>query len=155
MLGYVKRADLRLMSFLANRQNPLFRDLMASFSSLGSPINSLLFLAIIAYLDFLLFRELAIGLTVAWITVYGMKFLVSRERPEGSIETGMTSSFPSGHAATAFLFAGILYRSIPQLDMILFPTASLVAFSRVYLQTHYLSDILAGSTIGILLVTLL
>lgn len=58
-------------------------------------------------------------------------------------------SFPSNHALNNFgvaTFFSMLYR---QYRYPLFITASLIAFSRVYLGVHYPSDILGGAALGI------
>jgi undecaprenyl-diphosphatase len=60
-------------------------------------------------------------------------------------------SFPSGHSITAFAVAlsvGLFY---PELQGCLLAVAFLIASSRIILGMHFLSDVLAGSTIGILL----
>ena len=154
MLEAVKRADLKATEWLANIQHPLLKDIMTGFSSLGSPVNSLVFLATISYFSISLLVQLSVSLFAAWVIVYGLKYLTSRKRPEGSLEAGMTSSFPSGHSATAFIFASVISQAYPSTAALLFSLAGIVAFSRVYLQTHYLSDAVSGSFIGLLLVAL-
>jgi membrane-associated phospholipid phosphatase len=59
------------------------------------------------------------------------------------------SSFPSGHAASAFTvaMAMILVRRDPKLLILLVP-AGLVAWSRVALGVHTVPDIVFGSLIG-------
>jgi membrane-associated phospholipid phosphatase len=61
-------------------------------------------------------------------------------------------SFPSGHSATIFALclclASLTTSNLKKI--VLFCTAILVAFSRVYLSQHFLMDIYAGSIIGIL-----
>ncbi|MER5481895.1 phosphatase PAP2 family protein [Streptomyces sp. NPDC002812] len=60
-----------------------------------------------------------------------------------------TTSFPSGHAASAFAFtAGVALES-PLLGAALAPVAVSVAFSRVYTGVHYPSDVLAGAALGV------
>jgi undecaprenyl-diphosphatase len=57
-------------------------------------------------------------------------------------------SFPSGHSITAFAVAVSLGTFYPAaLPVLLFCAAS-VAASRVVLGMHYLSDVLAGATLG-------
>jgi membrane-associated phospholipid phosphatase len=60
-----------------------------------------------------------------------------------------SASFPSGHSATAFAAAvavGMLY---PRLRWPLLALAALVAASRVYLGVHYVTDVAAGTVLGI------
>lgn len=60
-------------------------------------------------------------------------------------------SFPSGHSITAFAVAlsvGLFY---PDLMGYLLAVAFLIASSRIILGMHFLSDVLAGSAIGVAL----
>jgi undecaprenyl-diphosphatase len=71
--------------------------------------------------------------------------------PHESLPYGMhrpiTSSFPSGHAASAFT-AAMLLRDTPFAPA-LFVLAGLVATSRVYVKMHHASDVLVGSAVGL------
>ncbi len=61
-------------------------------------------------------------------------------------------SFPSGHSASIFALCLCLstFTNRNFWKIVLFCTAILIAFSRVYLSQHFLTDILAGSMIGII-----
>ena len=91
-------------------------------------------------------------------TVLIMKFLINRVRPIGSfvLETG--PSFPSWHAAAAIMFFGFVFFVLAGavknrytrigmhvLGMILIV---LEPISRLALNVHYSSDVLAGLVIG-------
>ena len=60
-------------------------------------------------------------------------------------------SFPSGHSITAFAVAVSVGLFYPELQGCLLAAAFLIATSRIVLGMHFLSDVLAGSTIGIVL----
>ncbi|MFF8268950.1 bifunctional phosphatase PAP2/diacylglycerol kinase family protein [Streptomyces sp. NPDC016562] len=60
-----------------------------------------------------------------------------------------TTSFPSGHSASAFAFAAGLALESPALGAALAPVAASVAFSRVYTGVHYPSDVLTGAALGV------
>lgn len=60
-------------------------------------------------------------------------------------------SFPSGHSITAFAVALSVGMFYPGLQGPLFAAAFLIAGSRIVLGMHFLSDVLAGSAIGVAL----
>lgn len=62
-------------------------------------------------------------------------------------------SFPSGHTMTAFAIATFLALIIDdrRWSLLLLIMATLVAVSRIYLLQHFLVDVTAGSSIGIML----
>jgi hypothetical protein len=57
-------------------------------------------------------------------------------------------SFPSGHATTTFAAAVALGYLFPRFRWFFYIMAALVAFSRVVLVRHWLSDIIAGAWLG-------
>jgi len=62
-----------------------------------------------------------------------------------------SSSFPAGHAATAFAGATLLGLLFPRLAPLLLVLASMIGFSRIYDGVHYPSDVLAGAAVGALI----
>lgn len=63
--------------------------------------------------------------------------------------TGHYNSFPSGHTMVTFTVAATLAFYYPRIAIILYPLAALVGLSRVYLGSHYPSDVVAGAFLGI------
>lgn len=61
----------------------------------------------------------------------------------------VTSSFPSGHAASAAAFAAGVALESRGWGLAVAPLAAAVAFSRVYTGVHYPSDVLAGAALGV------
>lgn len=88
-----------------------------------------------------------------------LKLAFQRPRPELAFVQLDTYSFPSGHAAAstaAFLAFAFLAakqaRGLRKRNGIILAAlgaAAAVAFSRLYLGAHYLSDVLAGSSLGL------
>ena len=60
-------------------------------------------------------------------------------------------SFPSGHSATSFAIATVLALAFPGIGGLFLALAGCVAVSRVALGLHYLSDVVAGSALGVLI----
>jgi membrane-associated phospholipid phosphatase len=59
-----------------------------------------------------------------------------------------SSSFPSGHSASAFAFATAVGARMPWLALPLRALATTVAYSRIHTGVHYPSDTVAGALIG-------
>src|SRR4029453_4522059 len=98
----------------------------------------------------------AIGIPSASINLVA-KSVATRPRPErtdharfAARDIGMpaTSSFPSGHAASAFAFAYAVGRHLPILAIPIRLLAGAVAYSRVHLGVHYPVDVAVGSVAG-------
>ncbi len=77
----------------------------------------------------------------AWEDVPVGRRLNPNERP-GS------SSFPSGHAASAAAFATAVTMESPAMGLAVAPVAAAVAYSRVHTGVHYPSDVAAGMLLG-------
>lgn len=89
-----------------------------------------------------------------------MKMTGERRRPDRRnlgvperrwVKMPSSTSFPSGHSASAAAFAVAVGDVLPALRLPLRGAASVVAFSRVYTGVHYPSDVLVGATVGALL----
>jgi len=96
-----------------------------------------------------------IAIAASWSLAEGTKYLFNRTRPflwdteiAPLIKTPSSSSFPSGHSATAAAGAITLSVLYPPFAPVLVLAGLLVVLSRVYLGVHFTFDVLAGVFIG-------
>jgi undecaprenyl-diphosphatase len=75
--------------------------------------------------------------------------LFDQVRPH-RMRTPRSSSFPSGHASSAFTAAGVLSQNDP-LWPLYYGVAGVVASSRAYVKIHHASDVVAGAALGVVL----
>jgi len=86
----------------------------------------------------------------------GIKRVVRRPRPSlhnvpavRQLKSApLTTSFPSGHAASAAAFTMAVMMEWRTAGRLIAPLATLVAYSRVYVGVHYPGDVLVGATVG-------
>jgi undecaprenyl-diphosphatase len=100
----------------------------------------------------------ALAFMSAGLVEFTLKVLVGRPRPDmGLAAAGIMGpswapgidSFPSGHATSVFAVATVFAAYYPRLRWPLYSLAAAIAIGRVYLERHYLSDIVAGAALGI------
>ena len=89
-----------------------------------------------------------------------LKFIFGRARPNMLLEQGIFgfsglqtahdwTSFPSGHSTTALCVAVTLSLLLPRFRAIFIPAGVIIALSRMVLDQHYLTDVVAGSMLGV------
>jgi membrane-associated phospholipid phosphatase len=98
----------------------------------------------------------AVGVTSALVNL-GVKSVYARRRPDRAgagvpdqrqVTMPLSTSFPSGHSASAFAFASAVGRDLPSLALGLHLLAGAVAYSRVHAGVHYPGDTIIGAIIG-------
>jgi undecaprenyl-diphosphatase len=102
--------------------------------------------------------RVGVGLGVESALVNGViKSFFRRRRPSTldfvhvlPLRQPRTSSFPSGHATSAFSAAALLSEE-DVLWPLYYAVAAVVATSRVYVKMHHASDVLAGAAFGALM----
>lgn len=103
---------------------------------------------------------------IVFIINESFKGMFERPRPNVMQLTHATGySMPSGHAVTAMVFYGLImvffiskikdkrYRTLAYI--LLSILIILIAFSRVYLRVHFLSDVIAGLALGLIVTTII
>jgi len=102
----------------------------------------------------------SIGITAAATVL--MKIIVSRTRPFEVLalplikgveytSAAWNTAFPSLHAAAVFSLVPILDKEFPKIKWFWIILAVIISLSRIYTGVHYLSDIIAGALIGIVI----
>lgn len=151
--------DERLSARLRVAEKPGFlRSAAAFFAHSGDSWFWLLALAVVWFAGDAAWKYralvLAAGILVTAVIVLSLKFTFRRSRPEGDwgdiYRKTDPHSFPSGHAARAFLLPVLAWGVGPGwLFITLMVWGPLVALARVAMGVHYVSDIAAGIVVGV------
>lgn len=156
--------DLTVQSWVLAHRIEALNDFFIVMTQLGSPFT-FLFLTVLLTIALLVLRRfrdvfyLDAGLLITWALMHETKKLVGRPRPEGDFLSFASGySFPSGHAMVSMFFYGflafLLYRQGSRLSRwlghILVFLIFLIGFSRIYLNVHFLTDVIAGFIFGAL-----
>ena len=152
--------DAESIQFIQSFSSPLLDFFFQIITQLGNPV---FWLIISAYLYWIGKEKASLYLTnlilFTAVFVETLKLFFARPRPEFSgesrrilgIETNSKYSFPSGHAAlisSVTAFYASRKKLLQTIGMILL--IILVGASRLYLGVHFLSDVLAGIVLGII-----
>jgi len=160
--------DSQIVEGISHLRNFFLDDFFLGLTFLSSEIIIFFFLT-----SLFLFRggkekrkwifPLWISLALSAVVGFILKFLIQRQRPfqsdivsvipvlEKASHLTWNFSFPSFHAMLAFCAIPVLSKEFPKLKYFWIGFAVLMAFSRVYFGVHFLSDVIAGGTIGYLL----
>jgi membrane-associated phospholipid phosphatase len=163
LLEEVERLDLACYAAIASTPTPRLDREMARLSRAADHSR----LSLTAAAGLALFggprgrRAAVAGLTSVAVTAtvvnVAVKPLARRRRPDRlahevpiarHVPMPSSRSFPSGHSAAAFAFAGGAGSVAPAVSLPLHALAALVAYSRVHTGVHYPLDALAGSVLG-------
>jgi undecaprenyl-diphosphatase len=154
ILHYVIALDYRAVWLVLELRGPLVTKVMTSVTGLGSAAAAAVFLGVF-YLAGWRDEYLTAGVAILVVGALVPTLMGLFQRPfppqpvcmTGGAET-VAHSFPSGHAAAVTVFALTAWRSDQLPTLPVAGLAALVAVSRVYLGTHFLSDTVAGVVLG-------
>jgi undecaprenyl-diphosphatase len=153
--------DLNLLAFFADIRSPLADSVMASITWLGS-----LWVLLPVTVTFAVVWQTRVGDSQGWIlpasviaasgVAHGLKLAFARPRPTQfpSLDPlPLDWAFPSAHAMQAMACAVALTGLLPAswrviVGSVCIGLAVLVGVSRLYLQVHWPSDVLAGLVLG-------
>ncbi len=152
--------DDLILEFFGNIQLPILNEIMIFVSVIGN--SGIIWIALgLVLLCFKKTRKQGVTVLIALIISFlignlTIKPLVARQRPFEAQELDLLitppldRSFPSGHAMSSFAAACAVLFYDRRIGIPAVCLAALIAFSRLYLQVHYFSDVAAGVILGII-----
>ena len=98
-----------------------------------------------------------VALAIAGAATRVVKVAAGRSRPSVEIDVGFNGprfaakyhAFPSGHTSSSLAYFGVIAFTNWRLCAALLPIPLVIGFSRIYLNAHHFSDVIAGAVIGI------
>jgi membrane-associated phospholipid phosphatase len=152
--------DEAILTWMNTIRDPLLDTVMVALSTVGNVIP-MFFIALAGAIFFWRYRRhegtfFTFSMIGAVLIMTITKYVLARDRPELFPDPALwietSPSFPSGHATGSFaLFLTvmlIIHRKQPRWGPVVVLLAGIfavgVTFSRLYLQVHYPSDVMAG-----------
>lgn len=170
-LNWFSNLDLFFKGFIASINSKFFTYTALLFHYMFEPVLVLFCLFLLSlYIWYHKHKRESIGLCLfvgisALVSVL-MKHFIHRLRPENMLVNETGFSFPSGHSITAVILFGLIcYYAIfkfklieKEFNKIILYFVSvlfilLIGLSRVYLNVHWFSDVLAGWFLGLFLLS--
>jgi undecaprenyl-diphosphatase len=137
--------EKNIADFLKTYRNPY----IYSFMNFLSLYEFLIPLLVLVYILSTFYKKnnivkypLSILITITF--VYLLKTIISKQRPLSD----ELNSFPSNHSAVVFSVLPFINKKY---RIIWLTFSSLVAFSRLYLGRHFLTDVIAGIVLGLVI----
>jgi len=103
-----------------------------------------------------IFLAMLAALAIAGLVGRGIKIATGRARPSVRAEevwnrfSTKYHAFPSGHVAASTAFFGVLFFANRRAGLACLPIPILIGFSRMYVNAHYLSDVVFAAILGML-----
>lgn len=159
MISYL---DNITSAFFQSIRNPDLTNLMTMISTVVSPLTTSLIALVILGYQYFLNQRIAVWLFMLFFGTNALalllKDIIARHRPMNQLVFDSGYSFPSGHTISAFLLMILvlvvarqrLRRVLSQVVFVIFALVILasVIFSRLYLENHFLTDILGSLLLG-------
>lgn len=159
MISYL---DNITSAFFQSIRNSDLTNLMTIISTVVSPLTTSLIALVILGYQYFLNQRIAVWLFMLFFGTNALalllKDIIARHRPMNQLIFDSGYSFPSGHTISTFLLMILvlvvarqrLRRVLSQVVFVIFALVILasVIFSRLYLENHFLTDILGSLLLG-------
>jgi undecaprenyl-diphosphatase len=171
MIHFLRQIDGQLLEYLYSIRSVSLSNFFIFVTEFGSPAT--VGTASLAVCGWFALKKRYADILGLIVTVCGsatfiliLKYTINRARPDIIYQVYMQGpfySFPSAHAGLSMAFYGYLFYILMQtywtnsrrVVAVLLPTLILlIGFSRLYLGVHFLTDVLAGYTIGLICILL-
>ncbi|WP_272031113.1 phosphatase PAP2 family protein [Oceanobacillus kimchii] len=167
-IGIVPLTDRPTREFVDKLSNTTISDLFRNITELGSSTFLIPFVIVIAIVLLLLYKHwfpallFVSSIVLTHVLNVAIKMATTRERPSISVEVHAEGySFPSGHSMIPMVCYGLVAyfigKKLPSSTAkIAFQSACgllvlLIGISRYVINVHYLTDVIAGFTLGFIL----
>ena len=157
--------DNSVRDFIAQHQSRAMRSFMRYVSLFGDwPFHTALGLILLAIAWIRgsktwtrIFLSMLIAMSIAGVAGHVIKRTIPRPRPSVRSElrwggprfSSKYHAFPSGHVGASSAFFSALFFARRRVGLACLPIPVLIAFSRMYLGAHYLSDVICAAVLGI------
>jgi undecaprenyl-diphosphatase len=158
--------DDTVWNFITHHQNRAIRNFMRYVSLFGDwPSHVALGLVLLAFAWVRgsrkwtrIFLSMLVAMAIAGLAGTVIKRTIPRARPSVKSElrwggphfSSKYHAFPSGHVGASTAFFATLFFARRRIGLACLPIPILIAFSRMYIGAHYLSDVVCAAILGTL-----
>lgn len=105
-----------------------------------------------------IFLAMLIAMAIAGLAGHAIKRVLPRARPSvhsdarwgGPWFSSKYHAFPSGHVGASTAFFGVLIFTRRRIGLAFLPIPIIIGLSRMYVEAHYLSDVICAAILGLL-----